>query len=111
MATQQDLAEDVLIRVLAVQDRNDTIPNADAESVKNAYAKLLEKLRDDGIAYWDLNDIPEVVFIDLADYVGSKVAPSFGVVGSQGLERSALRELRRHIRKKRSNEPVKAQYF
>lgn len=109
--TQAELARKVLADVLAVIDATETPSAEDGAAVDVAYLDRLEELRDLGLAYWDANEIPFVVFRPLADLVGSTVAPAFGLPRQPELEANAIRALRRHIAKRASGEPTQAQYL
>ncbi len=117
--TQSDLVTVILVDVLAVYGPADSIDASDDKTVKRAYVEILAWLRDDGLAYWDLNAIPFEVVRHIADIVGYRVGPSFGVplatladpATGLNLEDRGLKNLRRHIEKNYQGEPVRAVYF
>jgi len=119
--TQNDLVRMVLTDVLGRYSESDPIPADDSKSVKKIYADVLEILRDDGLAYWDLSAIPGVAVRHVVDIVAYRAAPGYGVPLTSltevtsgitlTLEQRGMRGLRKHLQKTSAKEPVRANYF
>lgn len=106
---------DLVTRTLedrGITGAGESITASDHAKVKDAYLTDLEELRDLGLAYWPDNEIPDAIIRGLSVRLGLIVGPAFGypMANDQQMTES-LRPLRRHIQKRRSGEPVRAEYF
>lgn len=119
--TQAQLARFVLTDVLGVYNPINSIPAEDDAEIDSIYTDVLAFLRDEGLAYWDADSIPNEVVRHVADIVGYYAGPGFGVAQSSlvviengrsmSLQDRGLMKLRRHIQKSAAKEPVRAHYF
>lgn len=109
--TVTDLATHVLRSVLGVIDVSDPPSAEDKRDVSNMHELIHSELVDKGLAYWDGDEIPIVVFDQLCRLVGSRIAPSYGLPRDVQTELLAERELRKHVSKSASKLPVSGQYF
>lgn len=76
MATQADLVKRVLRR-LSVLEGGET-PEADDDAVvDDTIADIFAELEENGLAYFELSDIPDAVMPGLIRMVASDVAPEF----------------------------------
>ena len=75
------------------------------------YADILDRLKDQGLAYWAANAIPQEVFGTLTVLVATEVGGAFGAPQPPEARLIAERDLRIHMAKPRSGEPIPADYF
>lgn len=84
----------------------------DHDHVKDVYLTDLEELRDNGIAYWPANEIPNEIMRGLSTRIGLLIGDAFGFPKASELELEAsLRPLRKHNSKRSSGERTQACYF
>ena len=101
-------------------DALDAATAEDTQLVVQRYAELLEELRDKGLVYWDANAIPLLVFSAVTKIMIGRVCLAFqepepsmqdddGATVSVSLK--GLKDLRRHMQKRVSGEPVQTDYY
>jgi hypothetical protein len=106
--TKADL-RDAVAEELGIKRAEETLSSADAVLIESRIAGVHEYLLGEGLAYWDVNDIPDAVREPLTMIVASRAAPAFGVQYAAGPEGTRL--LRIHCARRGSQEPTKAEYF
>lgn len=99
---------------------DEAVEAEDYDTIGSRYDELLEELRDKGLVYWAANDIPYVAFGALSRVLAGRIAPAYGVQeptmqdddGRQvAMSYKGLKDLRRHMSKKTSGEPVRGSFF
>ncbi|MEL6288541.1 MAG: hypothetical protein AAFQ35_07150 [Pseudomonadota bacterium] len=106
---------DLVIR--AMRDRGilgaTEVPTAlDADYVKGVYIADLEELRDNNIAYWPEDQVPDAIVRALSHRLGLLIGDAFGFPRASEMEiEASLRPLRKHLSKRASGEPVQGCYF
>jgi hypothetical protein len=126
MARTKNQLIDRALRRLGVLDADESASGSDLSYCAGEYDTMLERLRDDGLAYWPNTngttaEIPDVVFDGLASVLAGRVSVAFGkaemaetdeATGEQmPISAAGYRKLRRHIASRHSGEAVKAVYF
>lgn len=112
--TQVNLAEAVLCEINEI-DASETPDSEDQTYVIGIYVSKYEELVDRELCYWPLDAIPGAIFIPIRDLVVNEIRGTFGEPQSPedklAREETILRKLRRHMYRRSSGLPVKAQYF
>jgi hypothetical protein len=112
--TKHELARDVLL-YSGIAGAEAEIAAADRELVVRTYENLMAEWSFDDLTYWDENAIPSSVFDAVKDLVWNRVANAFR--RTQSPEDQAAREVllmkrvRRHMARRGSGYPIKADYF
>jgi hypothetical protein len=75
--TPAQLAVRVLFR-LNVLASGETPTAEDSETVQEFYASTFGEMEDDGLTFWEVDDIPERAFEAVADFIAGRIAPEFG---------------------------------
>jgi hypothetical protein len=107
--TTQQLAVDVLERIPVI-GADETPSAADAQTVKRFYSRTLKELCDQGLAWWDEEDIPDEAFEALADVLAGRLAPRWGYQRPD-LEQSGMARLRILSADVPTGFPVTGSYF
>jgi hypothetical protein len=112
--TQSQLVEFALRKAGALA-ANEPVDAEDDQLVDAIYTSLLELLRDDGLLFWDADFIPEIVFLPLVKVLAYEIMPEFAMPRTPqdkvDLQIEGMRDLRKIVSKRKSSEPVQAQYF
>jgi len=107
--TAKELAAAVLSDELGILLNNEDPSGADEAFVLRKYETKLEKLVDEGVAYWPADAIPGAVFDDLAKVMATECAGSFGIAYDKKQE--GMFELRRHMAQRASSKPTEIMSF
>lgn len=105
--TERDLVKAALLKI-GVLDSHEEPSGTDFTYARDQYRNNLERWRDDGLVYWERDEIPEVVFAALEKLLANEIEIAFGarktVADAVAAERILIRELRRHMTKKPSGQ-------
>ena len=110
MATEQDLAADVL-RELGILDATEEPSAEDKQLVVARYRQRLGRLVDENYADWSANAIPDDAMTGLRLVIAYDCARPFGIAPDPAIEDEGLTALARYMRKKATYEPVRPDYF
>ncbi len=84
----------------------------DADLVDKAWTSLYKQLRRKGLAPWPSSDeIPEEAQQPLKKYLGSEVAPEFGIEGKEMAGMGGYKELEQQAAGSRSPVSLRPKYF
>ena len=112
--TRQELATSVLTE-LAVIGASETPTADDATLIKNAYNDKYEQWADEELVYWELDEIPNAIFLPIRDIIMNEVRGSFGepvpAAEKMGTEDALTSRLRRHMARETSGHRTEAEYF
>lgn len=112
--TALELATNVLLD-WGIIPSDDTASAADVALIIRRYQNILEEFAEDGLAYWDYNAIPTVIFEPLTQIMALVVARSFGKpVPAADMEAGMQifkRRLRRHAHVVASGEPTRVENY
>ena len=113
--TRSELATSVL-RDMGVLDASETPSADDATLVKAAYDDKYEEWQDENLVYWQLDEIPNAVFLPIRDLIVNEVKGAFGQPTPSVAEKMAQEEalkmrLRRHVARSATGHRIKAEYF
>lgn len=105
-----------ILEKLHVLESGETPQAADSALVLRVLVPRLEYLRDDELAYWPDDAIPDAVFDPFCEYMLYFVGPVFRPSGADDQRFAArsqrgMTEMRRHLAKRSEGAPVKADYF
>lgn len=109
-----DLVDHILKIELQVVEVIEPIAYEDFATVEKIYLAKLEVLRDEGLVYWDIDAIPDAIFLPLAKNIAWECAIGFDVEVDQTLkikDQPGVNQLFRHISKRTAGEPVVATYY
>lgn len=112
--TRTELARDVLLfnRIAGAEAE---IAAADRDLVVRTYDNLMAEFESDDLTYWADDEIPPSVFDTMKDLVWNRVANAFGRAQSPedqfSRETLLMKRLRRHMARKPSGYPIKADYY
>lgn len=107
--TSAQLAARVLER-LKVVTPPDTPTAEDATLVSSFYGAKLAEMREEGMAYWDQDDIPDEIWPSLVDYIAGGVASEFGLQRDD-LSQAGEMKLRRLAHQGPTFRSVTSEYF
>lgn len=122
--TKQELAESVARR-LGLIAANEPLSSHDSEYIEEEYDILLERWRDQGKAYWpntsrSTAEIPLGAYDAVVNLLASHVAPAFSlpepVVSDEAAGQvpagvKGWKDLVRHVARKSTRLPVRADYY
>jgi hypothetical protein len=117
MAKTRAQAAEAILRKLYVMSGNDPAPSAeDSASLLIVFDARTDYLRDDELAYWPAEEIPDAVFDPLCEYMLFYVAPVFTPEAGEDQRWAArsqmgMSEMRRVLAKRSDGAPVRADYF
>lgn len=112
MATQADLAKRVLRR-LHVLEGGETPSAEDDAAADDAIADVYAELEENGLAYFELSDIPTAVMPGLIRMVASELAPEFGAESQLTMAYRDIGErmIRRVVSKQTDHQVIPQTYF
>ena len=112
--TRSELATSVLTE-LAVIGASETPSAEDATLVKNAYNDKFEQWVDEELVYWELDEIPNAIFLPIRDIIMNEVRGSFGepmpLAERLATEDILTSRLRRHMARGTTGHRTEAEYF
>lgn len=112
MATQSDLVTRVLRR-LHVLEAGEVPSSEDDAAVDDIITDLYAELEENGLAYFELSDIPAAVMPGLIRMVASDCAPEFNVESQMTMAWRAQGErmIRRVVASAPNHTPARHNYF
>lgn len=116
MAKTRAEAAAAILRKLYVLSGSETPSAEDQANLLTVFDARTDYLRDDELAYWPAESIPDAVFDPLCEYMLFYVAPVF-IPDMMEEQRWAMRsqvglsEMRRVLAKRSDGAPVRADYF
>lgn len=110
--TQTELATEVM-RHLGLLDASELPSADDREFISRVYADKAAELKDKGLVYWPLNEIPAIAFTALKKLIAAEVAIAFGVTARlpDPTGELAERELRRQSAARSTGETVGGSFY
>jgi hypothetical protein len=116
--TKTELAVAVLHQIGVIDAaESPTVGDVDVDFVIDAYEDKFEQLAAPGreLVYWPRDSIPGAVFLALRDLIINEVREPFGEPMSpedkEARETIILKQLKRHMRREATGNPVYADYF
>lgn len=116
MRSKNDLRNEVLEN-LTVIAAGETASAEDAQTVEDVITAVYGELEDEDLIIFDttaadsVQNIPDRIFLALADYAEFYAAPKFGKPRDPNLKADALRRLRRGVLDGQYDAPVAVDYF
>lgn len=116
MAKTRSDAVSAILRKLYVLSGSETPSAEDSANLLTVFDARTDYLRDDELAHWPAESIPDAVFDPLCEYMLFYVAPVF-IPDMAEEQRWAMRsqiglsEMRRVLAKRSEGAPVRADYF
>lgn len=109
MALSKADLRDAVGEEIGIKRAEETLPAADADLIEKRIDGVHEFLMGEGLAYWDVGDIPEAVREPMTMIVGTRCAPAFGVQYDSFA--GGMQLLRQHCARRKSKAAAKAEYF
>ena len=110
--TQQQLAEEVLLEIGRADLIDPAQSSQDIEFVKSRYQALYQALEEK--AFWDIDAIPERVFVPMAKHVAFSVREAYGNPNYTGVDdenRTPLQQVKAVAMVETSGFPTVGQYY